>query len=273
MAVTQLGVWRVRQAAAVAAGVLLLGAAAEAGPRIGAGGEWYPLEKGNRWSYQLTRRRLLTLPGGQARESRIEGRTVEQVTRGLGNVAGAKRAFEVVTSTSGADVATQLQESTSQKSVVSSKGGSLTMHTGEIDGAPIRVLRPLVTIPLAPRQGMKWDAGALVAEGLRFDLRGEVIGFEDVTTRAGSFSKCLKIRYTGTVTGSTTVEGMQVELRGGSIETLEWFAAGVGAVKTAMSFRFAMQLPNGLQVESLEEDTQVLETYRIWPQVPAAPAH
>jgi hypothetical protein len=46
----------------------------------------------------------------------------------------------------------------------------------------------------------------------------------------------------------------------------------VGAVKIAMSFRFAMQLPNGLQVETHEEDTQVLEAYRIWPQVPAAPA-
>jgi hypothetical protein len=252
--------------------VLLLGAAAEAGPRIGAGGEWYPLEKGNRWSYQLTRRRILTLPGGEARESRIEGRTVEEVTRGLGNVAGTKRAFEVVTSTSGEDVATQLQESTTQKSVVSSKGGILTMHTGEIDGAPIRVLRPMVSIPSAPRQGMKWDAGALIAEGLRFDLRGEVIGFEDVTTLAGSFSKCLKIRYTGTVSGSTTVEGMQIGLQGGTVDNLVWFAAGVGSVKTVTSFRTAMQLPNGMQAETAEEDTLVLEAYRIWPLVPAAPA-
>ncbi len=225
-----------------------------------------------RWSYQLTRTRTLTLPDGQAQESRIEGRTVEEVTRSLGSVAGAKRAFEVITSTSASDVATQLPESTTQKSVVSSQDGSLTMHTGEIDGAPIRVLRPLVSIPSAPRPGMKWDAGALIADGLRFELRGEVIGLENVTTRAGSFSNCLKIRYTGTVSGSTTMEGVQFELRGGSIETLEWFAAGVGAVKTAMSFRFTMQLPNGLQVETHEEDTQVLDAYRIWPQLPAAPA-
>ena len=166
-----------------------------------------------RWSYQLTRTRTLTLPDGQAQESRIEGRTVEEVTRSLGSVAGAKRAFEVITSTSASDVATQLPESTTQKSVVSSQDGSLTMHTGEIDGAPIRVLRPLVSIPSAPRPGMKWDAGALIADGLRFELRGEVIGLENVTTRAGSFSNCLKIRYTGTVSGSTTMEGVQFELR------------------------------------------------------------
>lgn len=258
-------------APALAAALLLLGVAAEASPRIGSGGGWYPLEKGNRWSYQMTRTRTVTLPGGQAQESRIEGQTVEEVTRSLGSVAGAKRAFEVVTSTSAADVATQLEESTTQKSVVSSLGGSLTMHTGEINGAPIRVLRPVVSIPSAPRPGMKWDAGALIADGLRFDLRGEVIGFENVKTRAGSFSNCLKVRYAGTVSGSTNMEGMQFDLQEGSIETVEWFAAGVGSVKTAMSFRFAMQLPNGLQVETHEEDTQVLEAYRLWPQVPAAP--
>ena len=48
VATTRLGVGRNQGAAALAAALLLLGAAAEAGPRIGTGGGWYPLEKGNR---------------------------------------------------------------------------------------------------------------------------------------------------------------------------------------------------------------------------------
>ena len=177
----------------------------------------------------------------------------------------------MLSNTSGKDVATQLPEETAETSVYSSEDGNVTMLGGELNGAPLQLLRPMVTLPAAPRAGLKWDAGAFVAEGVRYDLRGEVIGFEDVATLAGGFSQCLKVRYTGTVSGSTTVEGMPVRLQGGIIETLVWYAAGVGSVKAVTNHRVGMQFPNGMQADTSEEDTMVLESYRIWP-LPAAQA-
>jgi hypothetical protein len=256
---------------AIAAGFLLLGASAQAASRIGASAEWYPLEKGNRWSYQLTKSRLVSLSDGVSQESRIEGHAVEEVTRSLMDGAGVRRTFEVLSSTSGKDVTTQLPEETTETSLFSSEDGNVTMVGGELNGAPLQLLRPMVTLPAEPRAGLKWDAGAFVAEGVRYELRGEVIGFEDVATLAGGFPKCLKVRYTGTVGGSTTVEGMQVQIQEGTIETLVWFAAGVGSVKVVTNHRVGMQFPNGTKADTSEEDTMVLESYRIWP-LPAAQA-
>jgi hypothetical protein len=56
---------------------------------------------------------------------------------------------------------------------------------------------------------------------------GKVVGFEDVTTEAGTFKNCLKWTYKSTITIETGAGSDETE-----VASTQWFAKGIGLVKS-----------------------------------------
>lgn len=70
------------------------------------------------------------------------------------------------------------------------------------------------------------------SETMRMDMYfgfsdGKVVGFEEVTTPAGTFKNCMKVQYKATMT-------LEMPVGGNESETLitQWFAKGIGLVKS-----------------------------------------
>lgn len=56
---------------------------------------------------------------------------------------------------------------------------------------------------------------------------GKIVGFEDVTTEAGTFKNCLKWTYKSTITIETIAGSQETE-----VASTQWFAKGIGLVKS-----------------------------------------
>jgi hypothetical protein len=111
----------------------------------------------------------------------------------------------------------------------------------------------------------------MVMGGMRFDLRGEVLGFEDVRTPAGDFRRCLKLRFRGRVEGQLQVGGGSVPVEDASFESVEWYAPGVGLVRERASIALSLRMPDGNRVSSEETSERLLDGFQVG-GAPAAPA-
>jgi len=126
----------------------------------------------------------------------------------------------------------------------------------------------VILLPPAPKPGQRWDVGSFGMAGMKFDLRGEVLGFEDVRTPAGDFRRCLKLRFRGRVSGQLDVGGGSVPVENASFESVEWYAPGIGLVRERNSIALSLRMPDGNRVSSEETGERVLEGF----QVRGAPA-
>jgi hypothetical protein len=85
-------------------------------------------------------------------------------------------------------------------------------------------------LPARIGRGLKWNSGRIRDERVKIDEVGEVMGLEDVATPAGSFPKCLRVRYTGEIGGGyTRIDGRPAVV--GRYVRDVWFARGVGIVR------------------------------------------
>lgn len=263
---------RLRPAAAL---VLLLSLAPALGARIGGDDRhsWTPLKVGNRWSYLIQKERHFTRAEGSPSVSRIEGEIVEEVVRRV-NHQGIP-AYEVNATGSERDVLTGASTTQEQTYRLSSEPEGTRLRDAVYNGKALDLAEPMTLLPAGVAPGDTWHFASFRQEGLSFEIDAEAVGYEDVTTPAGDFSGCLKIRYSGVVGGSLDGAAM-AEIEEGRLEAEEWLARGIGTVKTNESIRFVMRFPNGARVRAEEIDRRVLDGYQVRsgadPLVPAAPA-
>ena len=252
--------------------LVLVAAWLAAGPALAAPvapeSAWIPLQEGNRWSYRLSKDTVIRLPGGASQATRSAGSAVDEVSRALGPFAGARAAYELVLRTREKDDAGGAELQRTDTTVVSADTGRVILHGGESQGTPMQILRPVTLLPRSPEPGQRWDVGAFEMSGLEFDLRGEVLGFEDVRTPAGDFRRCLKLRFRGRVGGRLDVGGGGVPVENASFESVEWYAPGIGLVRERASIALSLRMPDGNRVSSQETSERVLDGF----QVGGAPA-
>ena len=165
------------------------------------GTSWLPLEPSNRWTYTSNGQRTIRLPQAPEQVTPTSGKHITEVTRQIGGTAGGDGAFEMVHGSEKRD-ASGAVESEAEKWFVSKMGSRLMLVGGDRDAAPIEIRRPVTLFPGEPRPGFKYDGGRLVSKGIDLDVQGEVVGYEDVKTPAGSFRRCLVLRVTAKVAGA-----------------------------------------------------------------------
>jgi len=152
---------------------------------------------------RLSKSSVIRLAGGASQATRSAGSAVDEVTRALGPLGGAGATYELVHRTREKDDATGAEQQRTDTTVVSADMGSVLMHSGESQGTPMEIQRPVTLLPRSPQPGQRWDVGSFEMSGMEFDLRGEVLGFEDVRTPAGDFRRCLKLRFRAAWVGSS----------------------------------------------------------------------
>lgn len=259
------------RAAGLAAAVLVAAQAAPAA-RLAVPHDWIPLSEGNRWSYRVSKERVFHMPDGASRSVSFSGADVEEVTRSLGRFAGARAAFEVRFRSRHTDPAGE-EETRTETMVVSASTGPVVMHTGTVDGRAVQILRPITLLPPAPTPGMEWDGGRMVTDGMSMDVRGRVVGFEDLRTPAGEFTRCLKVHSVASLGGSVEVApGTRLPLNGARYESTEWYAAGVGMVREDSFFAMTMILPDGGEIRGEETTRRVLDAFHVSGAPGTAPA-
>jgi hypothetical protein len=130
--------------------------------------------------------------------------TSEGVRTGLGGLEG-----------------TLLSASGMQVEVVSAEGMAVPPAASLVPGAS---WKNSLSVKMQPPANSKMPAGMVFAS--TFDKEATVVGEEDVTIQAGTF-KALKVK------NITTARASRAGSQGRSVESLIWFAPGVGIIKIA----------------------------------------
>ncbi len=185
------------------------------------------------------------------------------MTRALEPVPGVGATYELVHRTREKDDASGAEQQRTDTTVVSAGKAGVRLHSGESEGMPMQVERPVTLLPPSPQPGQRWDVGAIVMAGMEFNLRGEVLGFEDVRTPAGDFRRCMKLRFRGTATGQLDVGGGSVPVEDASFESIEWYAPGVGLVRERANIGLSLRMPDGNRVSTEETSERVLDGFHV----------
>ena len=130
--------------------------------------------------------------------------TSEGVRTGLGGLEG-----------------TLLSASGMQVEVVSAEGVAVPPAVRMVPGAS---WKNSLSVKMQPPAGSKMPSGMVFAS--TFDKEATVVGEEEVTVAGGTF-KALKVKNT------TTARASRAGSQGRSVESMIWFAPGVGIVKIA----------------------------------------
>ena len=98
--------------------------------------------------------------------------------------------------------------------------------------------------------GQRWDAGLLRDDGMRAELRGEILGADDLTIDGRLYPGCLHLRLVGTPRGSREVEGRRVKIEAGRFEQEFWMARGQGLVKAVVRTELDLVGDDGARLKS-----------------------
>lgn len=120
------------------------------------------------------------------------------------------------------------------RSWLSSNGRGVDLHAVEKEwGGKRRMFRARAPIALLRegRPGVSWKAGFEIVDGMQLERVGEVLGVQDVTAPAGSFEKCVVVRYTSTLKKPfTPADGEGTTVTAGRIVRTEWYVPAMGLV-------------------------------------------
>ncbi|HLL04901.1 MAG TPA: hypothetical protein VK539_30220 [Myxococcaceae bacterium] len=181
---------------------------------------YFPLEDGLRLTYRAGRSSEMTLstqgvtsgPDGLKGQMAVELKgkrgeteafcTSEGVRTGLGGLEGSL-----------------LSASGMQVEVVSAEGVVVPSHM-----AMGSTWRNSLSVKMQPPAGSKMGAGMIIAT--TFDKEATVVGEEEVTVSAGTF-KALKVKNT------TTARASRPGAQGRKVDSIIWFAPGIGIIKVA----------------------------------------
>jgi hypothetical protein len=239
--------------------LLCLSAAAHAADSVDP--DWLPLRAGAQWIYELHRDQTYQPDNASSKRIFHVGRatgTAEPAPKRAGAVLVRERSeLQPVEGSVVPEVLAQWN--------VYSFGSELLVHaSGETreDGSESEsVYEPPLRLLPTTKVGATWSAGTFRTGDQTMEMRGEVLGLEDVPGTPG-WSQCLKVRYRGNVVGSATAEKDRAEIESARFERVVWYARGVGIVRDVTTTESDLKLPDGHTTHSSQILTQRLLEFR-----------
>ncbi|MCP5070055.1 MAG: hypothetical protein GY946_26090 [bacterium] len=232
---------------------LLLG-----GARTAIAETWMPASVGDEWAYRISETSIYTIGGQQVSRLSKSGRYSKEIARQdhLANEPVPIFVFEDVRKwTDGSD-------DSRTTSLGAMRGGAFLefgMDAG--DGLTMHE-NPLVYVPASVKGGMTWEVGTLELNGLTVQMQGEILGLQAAKTPAGPFERCLKVRYTGEVSGMIELDDGRLPVRTGQLDMTHWFAPGIGLVMAEESLSMDLLTAEGTMTSRMT-DRYALERYRV----------
>lgn len=224
---------------------------------------WLSLQVGNEWVYGITRHVENRTPDGRHAESRQHGALDARVTA---TSPGGPEMFvlEGRIHWAGSPVAARAEMPGVDGFTVltSTRGGAVLEHGVDYGQGMQRHATPMVTVPATLRGGLHWAVGTVEQRGMKIEVAGTLLGLQDAKTPAGTFPRCLKIRYAGPVSGALPSRGGTLPVQGGLYEATSWYARGVGEVLTRESLETRVLTARGIVTTHFEE-RRSLERYRL----------
>lgn len=231
----------------------------------GSPADWFPLGSRGKRVYEVHRDH--TYRPEDAKIDRVfhAGRMTETVEPAPGPPAGAFRVRNAIrldpVSGGGSP------EALAQWTVLSAENEVRIHASGETDergrSTDASYAPPLRLLPTT-EVGASWKVGTYRSGDRRAELRGTVLGFEDVPGEP-AWPACLKVRLEGKLGGSVPVHQGLAEIEEARFERTLWLARGIGIVREVAKIDAALRLPDGKRA-----DTAQVLTLRLV-DAPAAP--
>lgn len=219
---------------------------------------WMPAAVGNEWKYRITETAEYVIGGQAISQESKSGRYVREITRQSrhAKVPVPVFVFEEVRKWKGGD---EDGRTTSLGAVRRGAFLEFAMDTGE--GLTLHQ-NPLVYVPASVKGGMSWKVGSLELNGLMVEMQGEILGLQTARTPAGAFERCLKVRYTGSLSGMIELEDGRLPVRDGDMAMTHWFAPRVGLVMAEETVRMDLLTAQGTMTSTLT-DHYALERFQV----------
>jgi len=227
--------------------------------------EYLPLAEGREWSYQITKIRKYVTPE-RAMTQRLIGTSDERCEKSQGVLNLNVPVFLLLQKVNETNETTGRTSASTIRSYLSSEPDQVLLHAQNIEGAPLpaeleKFVPPVAVLKLPiPGPGEAYPS-IMKSQGFTLDSRPYESAVESVETPAGNFKDCLRIKSRGPLSGK--LPGPQpLTVSDGSLEETSWFAKGVGVVKQIQVLRMTIELPNGQKMETTEEKTKVLASFK-----------
>jgi hypothetical protein len=259
---------------------LLLSAADQAGAEaaLPAAPEatWIPIRPGYRWTYALERHQKRSLNGVLGQEQRLTGELEEEITRPVDRFGDG--AFELRETVRGRVEGEAGQHVEVKRSVVTQSGEGYAVLAEEIRNELLgargvaRFEPALEQLPSRIAPGVTWRVGLAQYDGVFVDIQGTILGHEPLETPAGRYERCLKVRYRARVWGEVEVYGVKVPIAEGRFESTEWFAEGVGRVRSDEHTKATLLLATGAELDLEQRMDYSLTSIADTAEAPASPS-
>lgn len=242
------------------AGGLALALALAPGTGTGASSSspWFPLEDGREYHFRLKRNRSMKIGESVRTRDHFVGETVISVlperkgetdgTAGSGEV----RVRVVDVERSPRLFGDQRPIRRRERFVYSVRDGSVHLHTHTEEGATHEFQPPLLFLDAPLQPGRRWEMGTFHSGGLDIQVAAEVTGREAVPDAPDDSQSALRVRYTGSVSGSMEGESGEHSVRQGSYERDLWLVRGEGPVREVVEIELELRSPGGETVHVSE---------------------
>jgi len=243
--------------------VVLLTAASAPTPEAPLVNDWWPLRVGTVWEFDTrtdTETKYPNLPVAE----HLRGHTERRVTHLRHDFAGVGGVLELSETLRHAPANGGEENEWTALYFYTTQADGVYLHAQSELDERLRIYdRPLRLLPADPKLGTKWTVGDLFMEGYQIAVTGEVVGFEAVTTPAGRFEGCAKVRYRGPLKGRIEYEDTAYELKTGSFDRTTWFARGVGPVKLTDTIRAEVKFPQPGTFQHTANYTETLNRFEV----------
>lgn len=216
--------------------------------------EWYPLSLGDERAYRIHWDHALQ-PAGEAAVRKFSmGWSQERVVaQGPFSVRAGRPIFRMDELTEEQPLDGSPTERQDSRYYVASGKGGVFFYQHDPGAAAEGVWprfrdTPVLLLPGSPQVGQQWRAGTLLQGKIEVDLRGEIVGFEDVEIPSGRHPGCLHVRLTGRPRGWVEGQDGPGRIVGGVFEQELWLAREIGAVKAVIRTDLDVQSSSGEKV-------------------------
>ncbi len=229
-------------------------------------GPWMPLHVGAAWEYDRQIQRIIQMEGQLDRNNTNPGFLRVRVGQPTRQYRGRGPAFAVdsqqVEKAHGGSSAFE-----DHVTVFAQDGSGLYSQATwipplEKDTKVLEYHPPLQWLRFPVQVGAKWTVGEYDDEGNHVAITGEVLGFEEVSTLAGKFSACLKVRYLKTTKGTVLIQQRKVTPSLDLEEMIWWYASGVGPVRQVNTVTRELVTPLGKHLNSVFTASLVLKSFK-----------
>jgi len=227
--------------------------------------EYFPVESGRKWMYQIRREVSFVLPDHSAFVL-WEGRWKERFEEGSERVGSIHPAFVHVLEFREVARGSGLVREGTLSSDLSVEPDQVLVHAMRIEGLKEfpdepQILATPVPMFMTPRAGQaRTEQRRVSFYGLDLVADTLSMGLDEARTTAGTFKDCIKVSLVGRMSGAvaTFPELGEVDV---SVEETQWFARRVGLVKQVRNLRGHVTRDDVGTTEVFEEITKELTAY------------